>query len=225
MRRVWRRLQAVRRPFLLHRHRRLVIETVLGAPLIVLPDVFNPKLFLTGEMLAGVLNAATVPHGDVLDMGTGSGVGAVFAARWARRVVAVDINPAAVRCVRLNALAQGVEDRVQAYQGDLFTAVDGEQFDLVLFNPPYYVGPPADLYDHAWRSLDVVPRFLAALPHHLRAGGAALVILSSDADEAGFLADAQTHHLRCEIVLRRDLIYEIVTIYRLTHERNDDCSL
>ena len=91
--------------------------------------------------------------------------------------------------------------------------------------PPAPVGPPADLYDHAWRSLDVVPRFLAGLPRHLRAGGAALVILSSDADEAGFLADAQANGLRCDIVLRRDLVYEIVTIYRLTHERNDDCSV
>ena len=62
-------------------------------------------------------------------MGTGSGVGAVFAAQWARRVVAVDINPAAVRCARINALLNHVEDRVDVVEGDLFEPIGGQRFD------------------------------------------------------------------------------------------------
>ena len=223
--RLWKRAQLVRRPFVAHRHRRLVVETVCGAPIIVLPDVFNPKLFRTGEILVQALNALPTPPSDVLDMGAGAGAASVFAARRGARVVAVDINPASVRCVRLNALAQGVEDRVETRLGDLFAPVAGERFDLVLFNPPYFDGEPADLYDHAWRSTDVVPRFLGGLAAVLRPGGAALVVLSSDADERGFLRLAGANALRVEAVSCRDFIHEIITVYWLMPGDEHDCSI
>ena len=225
VRSVWKRAQTLRRPFVAHRHRRLVVETVCGQPIIVLPDVFNPKLFRTGEILVQTLNALPAPLGDVLDMGAGAGAASVFAAGRGARVVAVDINPAAVRCVRLNALAHGVEDRVETRLGDLFAPVAGERFDLVLFNPPYFDGAPADLYDHAWRSTDVVPRFLAGLAAALTPGGASLVVLSSDADEPGFLRLAGANALHAQVVGRQDFIHEIITVYRLTPGDQHDCSV
>ncbi len=225
VRRLWKRAQAVRRPFVMHRHRRLVIETVCNEPMIVLPDVFNPTLFRSGEILVRALNGVPVPLGNVLDMGAGAGAAAVFAARRGGRVVAVDINPAAVRCVRLNALAHGVEERVETRLGDLFAPVAGERFDLVLFNPPYFDGEPADMYDHAWRATDVVPRFLAGLAAVLTPGGAALVVLSSDADERGFLSTATANNLSVHVVSRRDFIHEIITVYRLTYGDQHDRSV
>ncbi len=217
VRRLWRRAQALRRPFVAHRHRRLVVESVCGEPIIVLPDVFNPKLFRSGEILVQALNGVPAPLGDALDMGAGAGAASVFAARRGARVVAVDINPAAVRCVRLNALAYGVEERVDTRMGDLFAPVAGERFDLVLFNPPYFDGEPADMYDRAWRGTDVVPRFLAGLAAVLKPRGAALVVLSSDADERSFLSAADVNHFHVHVVWRRDFIHEIITVYRLAH--------
>ncbi|MFN8497667.1 MAG: class I SAM-dependent methyltransferase [Anaerolineae bacterium] len=225
VRRLWTRAQALRRPFVAHRHRRLVVETVCGERFVVLPDVFNPKLFRTGEILAQALNDLPAPPAVVLDMGAGAGAAAVFAAQREARVVAVDINPAAVRCVRLNALAHNVEGRIEARLGDLFAPVAGERFDLVLFNPPYFAGRPTDLYDHAWRATDVAPRFLAALAAVLAPGGAALVVLSSDADERGFLATAAANDLRVQVVSRRDFIHEVITVYRLTCENDHDRSV
>src|SRR5258708_34815262 len=85
------------------------LERIGGSPFLVIPSVFNPKVPRTGEFLASLLDANLVGREDeVLDMGTGSGVGAVFAAKYARRVVAGDINPAAVRCAGINALIHGV---------------------------------------------------------------------------------------------------------------------
>ncbi len=97
------------------------LECIQGAHFIVLPSVFNPKVPRTGEFLASCLDASLVSaDAEVLDMGTGSGVCAVFAARHARRVVAVDINPAAVRCATLNVLMNQLEhrdDRDRAWRG------------------------------------------------------------------------------------------------------------
>jgi len=215
---LWRRLLQWRfRFFQRHRYDRMVLEEVAGKPILVLPQVFNPGLFDTSQLLVRTLNARLIPPGStVLDMGTGSGIGAVFAAQWARRVVAVDINPAAARCARINALLNQVDDRVEAHQGDLFAPVQGRQFDVVLFNPPFYRGTPRGALDHAWRSTDTVERFAAGLRSHLTPNGHALVVLSTDGETDAFLRAFRANHFDIEVVARRDLINETVTICRLS---------
>lgn len=200
-----------------HRHNSLVLERVHGTAILVLPTVFNPHLFRTGAFLAGALDASVIPPGSsVLDMGTGSGVGAIFAARHARRVVAVDINPAAARCARINALMHHLEDRIEVREGDLFAPVGNERFDIVLFNPPYFRGAPADALDHAWRSNDVVERFAADLGDHLSPRGRALVVLSTDGDTRAFLRAFGIHGFTTTIAARRDFGNEVVTVYELS---------
>src|SRR5689334_10472740 len=74
-----------------HRYDDFRLEHVRGVPLLVTPSVFNPKLPRTGAFFADHLDARVIRGDmDVLDMGTGTGVCAIFAARHARRVLAVD---------------------------------------------------------------------------------------------------------------------------------------
>ncbi len=215
---VWRRILQWRfRLFQRHRYNRLVLEEVAGKPILVLPQVFNPALFAASQLLAQALNPRLIPPGStVLDMGTGSGIGAVFAAQWAARVVAVDINPEAVRCARINALLNRVDDRVEAVQGDLFAPAHNERFDVVLFNPPFYRGAPHDALDQAWRSVDAVERFAAGLRRHLNPGGCALVVLSSDGEARSFLQAFRANRLEVEAVSRQDVINESLTVYKLS---------
>ncbi|HYN90029.1 MAG TPA: HemK2/MTQ2 family protein methyltransferase [Ardenticatenaceae bacterium] len=217
VRALWRRALGLRfRLFQRHRYRRLVVEEVAGAPILVLPEVFNPKLFRTGEFLVGCLGPRVIrPGSEVLDMGTGSGVGAIFAARWASRVVAVDVNPEAVRCARINALLNRVEATVEVRQGDLFAPVEGERFDLVLFNPPYYPGEPRDRLDLAWRSDDVRRRFASGLEAVLAPHGRALVVLSSDAGTEDWAEAFQAHGLSAAIFRQRDLINETIAVFEV----------
>lgn len=201
------------------RYRRLVLERVGEAPFLVLPEVFNPVLFRTGPFLAETAARLAPAVGlgrRALDMGTGSGVGAVFAARAGYSVVAVDINPEAVRCARINALLNRVEAQVDVRQGDLFAPVAGERFDLVLFNPPFYRGAPKDALDHAWRGVDIFERFAAGLPAALAPGGRALLVLSTDGDAAGMLHALETQGLSHQVVARRELGNESLTIHQAT---------
>ncbi len=185
-----------------------------GTPIIVLPGVFDGVRLRTGAFLAQALDPHSCPPGArVLDLGTGSGLGAVCAARWGAQVIATDVNPEAARCARVNALAQHLEQRIETRVGDLFEPVRGERFDVILFNPPYYRGSPRDLSDHAWRSPDVFDRFLRELPEFLTPTGRALVVLSSDGDVAGALSAAR--HLAVRAVRQRDLRNEELTLYEL----------
>jgi release factor glutamine methyltransferase len=205
---------------LLHRRRygRLVLECVDGLPLVVLPHVFNPKLLRSGEFLAQQLGRSDLlpRNSTVLDLGTGSGVAAIAAARTASAVVAVDINPDAVRCTRINSLLNSVECRVDARHGDLFEPVAGERFDVVLFNPPYYRGTPRDNLDFAWRSPDVIERFASDLSAHLTPGGHALLVLSTDGESPAFLNALEAQGLQYDAVARRDFVNEEMCLYRVS---------
>ena len=66
----------------------------------------------------------------MLDIGTGSGLLAVHAAAHADRVVAVDINPRALRFAEFNAALNAV-DNVEWREGSLFEPVAGEPCNLI----------------------------------------------------------------------------------------------
>lgn len=200
-----------------HRNQRLVLERVAGKPLLVLPQVFHPKLFRSSEFLVRFLAETPLrPGARLLDMGSGSGVGAVIAASRGCGVTAVDINADAVRCTRINALLNDVEERIAVRHGDLFGPVAGETFDIVLFNPPYYRGEAHAPLEHAWRSVDTVERFAAQLSEHLAPAGYALVVLSSDGELSAFLQTFRDNGLGVTAVARRNLVNETLTIYRLS---------
>ena len=196
---------------------RTVRETVAGVPLSVHPGVFNPRIFRTGAYLAGFVAQGVVTRGSaVLELGTGSGAVALAAAGAAGRVVAVDLSADAVRCAAENARANGLAERVDVREGDLFGPLRAdERFDLVLFNPPFYRGQPRDVPDAAWRSVDVPERFARELPAHLTPRGRALVVLSSDCDVDGWLAPCRARGLAVRLLASRDLGNEVLVIYRI----------
>jgi release factor glutamine methyltransferase len=79
---------------------------------------------------------------EVLDVGTGSGLHAVFAADKAKRVVATDIYAPAVENAKRNAEANGVVDKIDFRVGDLFAPLkDDEKFDVIFLNVAYPFGP------------------------------------------------------------------------------------
>lgn len=199
------------------------LERVHGVPFIVTPTVLNPKLTRTGAFFASLLDAPLVSrNAEVLDMGTGSGVCAVFAARHAARVVAVDINAAAVRCAGINATLNHLEHKIDVRHGDLFGPVAGERFDLVLFNPPFIRGAPRDDRDRAWRSSDVAERFAAGVGAHLKPGGAALVLLSSFGDGQFFLQEFRKQRLDMAVLAERHFVNERLAIFKLTATHSQD---
>jgi HemK-related putative methylase len=198
------------------RHGRLVLESVHGMPLIVLPGVFNPVLFRTGNFMAEVLTGLELPPGTrVLDMGTGSGIGAIFAARQGALVTAVDINPEAVRNAQINALLNDMAQQITAVEGDLFSPLSGGRFDLVLFNPPFYRGRPRNEPGYAWRGEDVFERFASELASSLLPGGRCLIVLSTDGDGDQLLALLEQASFDVRTVSSKNLINEILTVYEV----------
>jgi 16S rRNA G1207 methylase RsmC len=102
---------------------------------------------------------------EVLDLGTGSGVHAVFAAENAKRIVATDIYPPAVENAETNAKLHGVEDKIDFRVGDLFEPIkDGEKFDVIFINInfPFSVGDD--------RRNDLHERFFSEVHKYMKPG-------------------------------------------------------
>jgi len=119
------------------------------------------------------------PVGDVLDVGCGGGIQSVLAAYHAKRVVACDINPRALAFTAFNAALNGLTN-VECRTGSFFEPVEGEQFDLVVSNPPFVISPDSAMVfrDSGMRGDDVSRTVVREAAAHLRDGGLAFVLVS-----------------------------------------------
>jgi methylase of polypeptide subunit release factors len=122
--------------------------------------------------------------GRALDVGTGSGVQALFAARHSRRVVATDVNPRALAFTELNAGLNGF-DNIECRRGSFFEPVEGESFDLITCNAPYVVSPEKRLTyrDAGFEADQLSERLMEQASAHLGEGGFATMVLSWVADD------------------------------------------
>ena len=137
---------------------------------LVYPDTFWPF----ADSLPLVKHFEIAPGESVLDVGTGSGVIAVFACyRGAARVLGVDINPAAVRSATHNALMHGFAGTMEVRQSDLFDALDGESFEVITANLPFRNKLAHDVVAMSQWDTDFQTntRFFDGVRQHLRPGG------------------------------------------------------
>ena len=94
---------------------------------------FGTGLHPTTQLCLVALEKLTRPTVDVLDMGTGSGILAIAAAKLgAGRVLALDNDPLAVKIARDNITTNGVQDTVNVLCGSLAKAPGS--YDIVVVN-------------------------------------------------------------------------------------------
>lgn len=201
---------------------RVVLERAGDRSFLVLPEVFNPVTFRSGVTLARYLASSpgVAPRRDnamALDLGTGCGIQAIFAAARGFDVTATDINVHAVRCARINVLLNRLEGRIKVEEGDLFAPIAGQEFDLVIFNPPFFDGAPANAFDLSWRSTNCIERFTDGLPAALRSDGSAVIIWSSHADRDRLPASLRRSGLKVTVAHEERVIGERMTIFEARH--------
>ncbi len=192
-----------------------------GFRLVVRPTVFHPRYFLTSEYFAGFIDKLDLRGKTVAEIGTGSGVLSLAAARaGATRVLAIDINPNAALSAGDNARLNGLASQVFPLCSNLFSAVAARPlFDVILSSPPSFAGEPRDVADRAWVAgpgyRDIAKLFMQAR-ERLNPGGRMYVLLSSDSDlgllgtliaEAGFSVT---------LAGERSIVFESFILYELT---------
>jgi release factor glutamine methyltransferase len=130
------------------------VTRAAGFRLTVRPTVFHPRYFISSECFAEFIGRLDLSSKHVVDVGTGSGILTLAAARaGAESVTATDINPNAALTAAENARANGMGDRVTAVCTDLLSAFAPRPlFDVILSSPPKHAGEPRNLADRGWHA-------------------------------------------------------------------------
>ena len=161
-----------------------------------------------------------VKDGDlVLEIGTGSGLISLIAAKIAKKVVATDISPIAVELARYNVGINGLNEKVEIRQGNLFDPIqEGEKFDIILFNPPYLPESrkiskenPAWI-EKAWNGgesgREIIDPFIQNCKNYLFQSGGVQMVQSSLSDISKTLTLFINLGFRVEIGIEKSLFFE-----------------
>ncbi len=149
---------------------------------VIVPRSYFAEL-LEGGFAPWIEDAEAV--GAALDLCTGSGCLAILMAHAFPNAAidAIDISTDAIEVARRNIADYALDDRVQAIESDLFAAVRGKRYDLIISNPPYVTAEAMEALPPEYRhepvlalaagadGLNVVRRILAAAREHLNPGG------------------------------------------------------
>ena len=156
---------------------------------------------------------------SVLEIGTGSGIVAMYASRLTDKITVTDINFDACELARKNFEDNHIEN-IEILFGNLFEPVKNRKFDVILFNTPYLPTEEDEVidsnlnyaFDGGLNGRKVIDLFLNELPNHLNDGGIVQMIQSSFSDndltlqrfdELGFIAEikAKEHFFFEDITL------------------------
>jgi len=156
----------------------------LGRRIDVPQEVFSPPPWEHNLLAKAVLKE--VKETDrVLDMGTGSGIIAIVAASKSSGVVAVDVNPFAVKCAKENVDRNGLSSRITVRESDLFENVEG-RFDLIVFDPPFRWFEPRDVWERCCADKDYATMrlFFEEAENYLNDEGRLLIHFGTSGDIA-----------------------------------------
>jgi release factor glutamine methyltransferase len=200
--------------------RRTTVTYVADFRLTVPPTVFHPRVFLTSKYFAGFIGKLDLRGKRVAEVGTGSGILSLAAARaGASSVLAIDINPNAARAASRNAHDNGLGDRVRGVCSNLMSGIAAKPvFDVIISSPPSFAGEPRDLADRAWHAgpqyRDIKALFDQAR-ERLAPGGVMYLLLSSDSDLELLGELIHLAHFSARLISQQSIFIEDFVLYEL----------
>ena len=173
----------------------------------VFPVFSDESLFLTRSIL-------TKRWHKVLDIGTGSGILAIHAARKGANVRAIDISNRALETAKMNAKINNVQNRIIFELGDTFATINqDEHFDLIISNPPFVPIPtncPFHLAGAGGREgIDVVSKILRGASHFINKGSTlAILSLSLSRGNNPYILDLVSEYISPNVPFRLIRVYD-----------------
>jgi len=149
----------------------------------VKPGVFHPGLFISTKMLLNFVEGMILEKKTFLELGAGSGVISILAAKKGAQVFASDISKIAVENIRLNANMNDV--KIIVFESNLFQNIPEMKFDYIVINPPYYKKDPKSDYEYAWHcgsNFEYFRNLFASLPGFINQNSNVFMILSEVCD-------------------------------------------
>jgi release factor glutamine methyltransferase len=180
------------------------------------PEVFHPGFFTSTQLLLKYISTLDVANKNFLELGAGSGLIAIHAARRGAEVTASDINYLAVNALKKNKFLNKVEMNV--VESDLFQKIPKQQFDVIAINPPYYKKNPSSEKDYAWfcgENGEYFNRLFSELRDYMHKGTQAIMVLCDGCDLSMINGYAKSNGFELNLISTSRSLIEKNFIYRI----------
>jgi len=157
--------------------------TYKGIRIKVKPGVFHPGLFFSTKMMAHFIEEMKLENVRFLELGAGTGLISILAAKKGAVVSASDISPIAIENLFLNANLNKVS--IQIITSDLFDNFPQQKFDIISIQPPYYPRDPVSIEEFAWycgKDFDFYRKLFRQIGSFIHPQSQILMILSDDCE-------------------------------------------
>lgn len=204
------------RPLLVKYLSKTRIYSYKGIVLEIPPEVFHPGFFFSTKLLFRYIAKEHFDKKTFLELGAGSGLLSMYAAKKGAFVTATDINPVAIEYLKANAEENGVD--LTIIHSDLFDKVPLQSFDLVLINPPYYRKKPSSAKDYAWccgENGEYFQNLFKNLNSYLHERSNVLMVLCSGCDLQMIKTYAKQNRFEMRCVRTKQTIIEKNYIFKI----------
>ena len=161
--------------------------------------------------------------GDVLDMGTGSGILAETAlqSKRVKSVLGVDIKKSSVEHCRKNIKSK----KIRFIVSDLFSRVPKKKFDTIIFNPPYLPEQKGETWELSTdvsggkHGYEIIERFLSDVNDYLAPDGIILLLFSTITGKAKVESLIGQYMMDYDPLNKLHLSFEQLYVHKVTKSR------
>jgi release factor glutamine methyltransferase len=183
-------------------------------------EVFHPAFFFSTKILINYIRQRPLHQKSFLELGAGSGLISLVAAKMGANVMATDINPVAITYLKKNQVHNNVEFSV--IHSDMFEKIPAQGFDIIAINPPYYKKRPESFSDFAWycgENGEYFEDLFSKLALYIHPASQVLMILSDECDMVMIQRVAGIHAFELEAVYSKKNLIEKNTVYKIVRAK------
>ena len=182
----------------------------------VKPGVFHPGLYMSTKILLKFVEGLDLKNKTFLELGAGTGIISILAAKKEAIVYASDISSTATENIKLNINENKVD--IKIIKSDLFESFPKVLFDYIIINPPYYTKNPDTEEQFAWycgNDHEFFRKLFLNLPDFINKDSNVFMILSEVCDIEKIKSIGEGNGFKSDLIQTKTVWGEKNYIYKL----------
>lgn len=175
----------------------------------VKPGVFHPGLFYSTKFLLSYLKSQVIAEKKLIEVGCGSGLISIWAAKQRADVTAIDISKTAIENTSVNAKRNHVTFSI--IQSDLFSSVAQQNFDWIVINPPYYakkVNTESELAWHCGENFEYFESLFQQLPKYSNNSTQTVMVLTKGCDLESIFSVGKKYGISFDLIHEKKVLFD-----------------